>query len=268
MRPQDRPEHLSGEPSGGHSGGPAGEADPHPSGRFAPASARDRLILGLDVPTVAEARAIVRETAGAVGTYKIGMQLQFAGGLALAEELAGEGHSVFLDVKLLDIDNTVMKAVENIARMGLRFVTIHAYPKAMRAAVAGLAAGGGDLCLLGVTVLTSMDEDDLHDAGYAGTVADLVASRAATARAVGMGGIVCSPQEVGALRPVLGPGLVAVTPGIRPAGSPAGDQKRVMTPAEAIRAGADYLVVARPILTAPDRRAAAETVAAEIDAAL
>ncbi|MAA97343.1 MAG: orotidine-5'-phosphate decarboxylase [Stappia sp.] len=243
-------------------------ADPEPSRRYAPASARDRLILGLDVPTVEEARAIVRETAGAVGTYKIGMQLQFAGGLGLAQELARDGHSVFLDVKLLDIDNTVMKAVENIARMGVRFVTIHAYPKAMRAAVAGLAAGGGDLCLLGVTVLTSMDEDDLHDAGYAGSVGDLVVARAANARAAGMGGIVCSPQEVGSLRPVLGPHPVTVTPGIRPAGSAAGDQKRIMTPADAIREGADYLVVARPILEATDRRAAADSIVAEIDAAL
>ncbi|MHC5655699.1 orotidine-5'-phosphate decarboxylase [Stappia sp.] len=246
----------------------AADPEPSPMSAFRPASARDRLILGLDVPTVEEAREIVRETAGSVGTYKIGMQLQFAGGLALAEELAREGHGIFLDVKLLDIDNTVMKAVENIARMGMRFVTIHAYPKAMRAAVEGLAAGGGKVCLLGVTVLTSMDEDDLHDAGYAGSVEDLVVARAAAARAAGMGGIVCSPQEVGALRDVLGPGLVAVTPGIRPSGAAAGDQKRIMTPGDAIRAGADYLVVARPILGATDRRAAADGIVADIEAAL
>lgn len=236
--------------------------------RFAPDSARDRLMVGLDVPTIEEARAIVERTKGAVGTYKIGMQLQFAGGLAFAEELAREGHSIFLDVKLLDIDNTVMKGVENIARMGMRFVTIHAYPKAMRAAVAGLEAAGGDLCLLGVTVLTSMDEDDLHDAGYAGSVEDLVRVRAADARVAGMGGIVCSPHEVGALREAVGPSLVTVTPGIRPAGSEAGDQKRIMTPGDAIRAGADYIVVARPVVQAPDPRAAAEAIVAEIDAAL
>lgn len=241
------------------------DEDPSP---FAPASARDRLMVGLDVPTVEEARAIVRETAGAVGTYKIGMQLQFAGGLELAAELAREGHSIFLDVKLLDIDNTVMKAVENIARMGVRFVTIHAYPKAMRAAVAGLAAAGGDVCLLGVTVLTSMDEDDLHDAGYAGGVEDLVIARAADARAANMGGIVCSPLEVASLRPVVGPRLVTVTPGIRPAGSEAGDQKRIMTPADAIAAGADYLVVARPVIMAANRRAAAAAIVEEIGRAL
>ena len=236
--------------------------------RVAPADARDRLILGLDVPTVDEAREIVRQTDGAVGTYKIGMQLQFAGGLAFAEELAQAGHSVFLDVKLLDIDNTVARAVENIARMGVRFVTIHAYPKAMRAAVEALNNVAGRVCLLGVTVLTSMDEDDLHEAGYAGSVAELVRARAAVARAAGMGGIVCAPQEVGELRAVLGPDLVAVTPGIRPSGSHAGDQKRIMTPGDAIRAGADYLVVARPILTATNRRAAAEAIVREIDAAL
>ncbi|MBB97961.1 MAG: orotidine-5'-phosphate decarboxylase [Rhodobacteraceae bacterium] len=235
---------------------------------FAPATARDRLIVGLDVPTVDEARGIVRRTEGAVGTYKIGMQLQFAGGLEFARELAEAGHSIFLDVKLLDIDNTVAKAVENIARMGMRFVTIHAYPKAMAAAVDALAASGANLCLLGVTVLTSMDEDDLHAAGYAGSVPDLVRVRAANARATGMGGIVCSPQEVSDLREVLGEELVTVTPGIRPAGSEAGDQKRIMTPTDAIKAGADYLVVARPIVMAPDPRAAAEAIVAEIEAAL
>ncbi|MCA1299543.1 orotidine-5'-phosphate decarboxylase [Stappia indica] len=239
-----------------------------PARRFAPTSARSRLILGLDVPTVEEAREIVRQTEGAVGTYKIGMQLQFAGGLAFAQELAEAGHSVFLDVKLLDIDNTVAKAVANIAKMGVRFVTIHAYPKAMRAAVGALEEAGGDLCLLGVTVLTSMDQPDLAAAGYAGGVVDLVRTRAADARAAHMGGIVCSPQEVGSLRTVLGSDLVTVTPGIRPAGSEAGDQKRIMTPADAIRAGADYLVVARPILTAPDRRAAAEAIVADIEAAI
>ncbi|WP_037546288.1 orotidine-5'-phosphate decarboxylase [Stappia stellulata] len=235
---------------------------------FAPANARDRLIVGLDVPTVDEARDIVRRTEGAVGTYKIGMQLQFAGGLEFARELAEAGHSIFLDVKLLDIDNTVAKAVENIARMGMRFVTIHAYPKAMAAAADALAASGANLCLLGVTVLTSMDEDDLHAAGYAGSVPDLVRARAANARAAGMGGIVCSPQEVSDLREVLGEELVTVTPGIRPAGAQAGDQKRIMTPTDAIKAGADYLVVARPVVMASDPRAAAEAIVAEIDAAL
>lgn len=241
------------------------DEDPSP---FAPASARDRLMVGLDVPTVEEARAIVRETAGAVGTYKIGMQLQFAGGLELAAELAREGHSIFLDVKLLDIDNTVMKAVENIARMGVRFVTIHAYPKAMRAAVAGLAAAGGDVCLLGVTVLTSMDEQDLVDAGYEYDPHTLVLKRAEQARIAGMGGIVCSAEEAGAVRKVIGPEMALVTPGIRPAGADKGDQKRVMTPADALKAGSSHLVVARPIVKADDPKAAARAILAEMATAL
>ncbi len=238
-----------------------------PSMSLKPETPTDRLIVALDVPTVADARAIVAETAGAVGVYKIGMQLQFAGGLDLARALAAEGHRIFLDVKLLDIDNTIEKAIENIVHMGMTFVTLHAYPKAMRAAVK--AKGDAPLGLLGVTVLTSMDEADLSDAGYAGTtVADLVARRGADARAAGMGGIVCSPREAATLRPIVGPDLVLVTPGIRPAGSAAGDQKRIATPADAIRAGSDYLVVGRPVLAAEDRRGAAARIVEEIAAAL
>ncbi len=236
---------------------------------FKPATARERLMLPLDVPTVDEARVLVEKTAGAVGIYKIGMELQFAGGLELARQLASEGHKIFLDVKLHDIDNTIFSAVRNVAKMGMRFMTLHAYPKTMRAAVKAIREDGvTDLCLLGVTVLTSMDDDDLHEAGYRGRVAELVARRAADARAAGMGGIVCSPQEAAAMRSVLGDELVMVTPGIRPAGSAAGDQKRIMTPGDAIRAGSDYLVVGRPISKADDPRAAAEAVVAEIEEAL
>ncbi len=236
---------------------------------FKPATARERLMLPLDVPTVDEARVLVEKTAGAVGIYKIGMELQFAGGLELARQLASEGHKIFLDVKLHDIDNTIFSAVRNVAKMGMRFMTLHAYPKTMRAAVKAIREDGvTDLCLLGVTVLTSMDDDDLHEAGYRGRVAELVARRAADARAAGMGGIVCSPQEAAAMRSVLGDELVMVTPGIRPAGSAAGDQKRIMTPGDAIRAGSDYLVVGRPISKADDPRAAAEAVVAEIEGAL
>lgn len=235
---------------------------------FKPKTATDRLIVGLDVPTVDEAREIVKETSGAVGVYKIGMQLQFAGGLAFAEELAREGRRIFLDVKLLDIDNTVASAVKNIAKMGMGFVTIHAYPKAMRAAVEALGEGGAELCLLGVTVLTSMDQRDIEAAGYAGDLGDLVRSRAADARLAGMGGIVCSPHEAASLRPVIGGDMALVTPGVRPAGADAGDQKRVMTPGDAIRAGADYLVVARPVVRAENRRAAAEAIVEEIASAL
>ncbi|WP_186391462.1 MULTISPECIES: orotidine-5'-phosphate decarboxylase [unclassified Pannonibacter] len=239
------------------------------SSRFAPKSATHRLMLPLDVPTVEEARVLIAATKGAVGVYKIGMELQFAGGLRLAEELAGEGIEVFLDVKLLDIDNTIASAVRNIARMGVRFVTLHAYPKTMRAAVAALQeTDARDLCLLGVTVLTSMDEEDLLAAGYRGPVAGLVEARAGDARAAGMGGIVCSPLEAGLVRKAVGGELVVVTPGVRPAGSDKGDQKRVMTPGDAIRAGSDYLVIGRPISRAAAPRRAAEAIAAEIEAAL
>ncbi|MBA5778866.1 orotidine-5'-phosphate decarboxylase [Stappia sp. F7233] len=235
---------------------------------FKPQTARDRLIVGLDVPTVEEARAIVAETRDTVGVYKIGMQLQFAGGLSFAEELARQGHKIFLDVKLLDIDNTIASAVANIAKMGMTFVTIHAYPKAMRAAVGALREAATPLCLLGVTVLTSMDQGDIEAAGYTGSLEDLVRARALDARAAGMGGIVASPHEATSLRPLLGGEMALVTPGVRPAGEAAGDQKRVMTPAEAIRAGADYIVVARPVVKAPDPRAAAERIVAEIASAL
>lgn len=225
-------------------------------------SARDRLIVGLDVPTVAEAGKVVAELGDAVAFYKIGYQLAFAGGLEFARDLAADGKKVFLDMKLLDIDNTVAKGVENIARMGMTMLTLHAYPKAMRAAVE--AARGSGLCLLGVTVLTSMDEQDMIEAGYEYDPHTLVLRRAEQALAAGMGGIVCSAEEATAVRRIVGPGLAVVTPGIRPAGADKGDQKRVMTPADALRAGASHLVVARPVVAAPDRRAAAEAILAEM----
>ena len=215
----------------------------------------NRLIVGLDVPTIADAERIVRGLDGIVGFYKIGYQLVFAGGLEFARDLAADGRQVFLDMKLLDIDNTVAKGVENIAKMGVSMLTLHAYPKAMRAAVE--AARGSDLTLLGVTVLTSMDAADLTDAGYRDDPETLVARRAEQARDAGMGGIVCSAAEAARVRSIVGPSMAVVTPGIRPAGADHGDQKRVVTPADALRAGASHLVVARPIIAASDRRAAA-----------
>jgi orotidine-5'-phosphate decarboxylase len=185
--------------------------------------------------------------------------------LSFARELAGSGKKIFLDMKLLDIDNTVAKGVENIARMGMTMLTIHAYPKAMRAAVQ--AAEGSGLTLLGVTVLTSMDDADLKEAGYALTARELVKKRVAQARDAGMGGIVCAPTEVNEMRDVAGPGMALVTPGIRPAGSDHGDQKRVMTPGDAIRAGGSHLVVARPIVASPDPKAAAQSILDEMAAA-
>jgi orotidine-5'-phosphate decarboxylase len=220
------------------------------------------LIVGLDVPTVAQAEAVVRDLDGIVSFYKIGYQLAFAGGLDFARALASGGTGVFLDMKLLDIDNTVAKGVENIVKLGVTMLTLHAYPNAMRAAVA--AARGSTLCLLGVTVLTSMDEQDMIDAGYEYDPHTLVLRRAEQALAAGMGGIVCAAAEAAAVRRIVGPDLAVVTPGIRPAGGEPGDQKRVMTPAEAIRAGASHLVVARPIVAAVDRRAAAAKILAEM----
>jgi orotidine-5'-phosphate decarboxylase len=227
---------------------------------------RDRLIVGLDIPTVAQAEAMVAKLGDSVSFYKIGYQLAFAGGLELARDLVRDGRQVFLDMKLLDIDNTVAKGVENIVKMGVTMLTLHAYPKAMRAAVE--AARGSDLCLLAVTVLTSMDQADLTEAGYEYDPHTLVLRRAEQAHAAGMGGIVCSAEEAAAVRRIVGPDMAVVTPGIRPAGAEAGDQKRVMTPGDAMRGGASHLVVGRPIVQASDPKAAAQAILAEMQAAL
>ena len=231
-----------------------------------PRDARDRLIVALDVASLAAARQLVTVLGVSVSFYKVGMQLVFAGGLPLVEELRDAGKRVFLDMKLLDIDNTVAGGVTSIGQLGVTLTTIHAYPKAMRAAVQATPAGGPGL--LAVTVLTSMDDDDLSAAGYHASAAALVASRAADARAAGMDGVVCSPLEIGAVRAAIGPDMLIVTPGIRPAGSSAGDQRRITTPGEAIGAGADYLVVGRPVTAAPDPRRAADAIVAEIETAL
>ena len=233
---------------------------------FAEADAmRDRLIVGLDVPTLKEAEKAVRELEGAVSFYKIGYQLAFAGGLDFARELAAEGKKIFLDMKLLDIDNTVAKGVEAIARMGMSMLTVHAYPRVMRAAAQ--AASGSGLTILAVSVLTSMDEQDMIDAGYEYDPRTLVLRRAEQALAAGVGGLVCSAEEARAVRAVVGDDMAIVTPGIRPAGADHGDQKRVMTPADAILAGASHLVVARPIVGAVDRREAALSILAEMQGA-
>jgi len=226
---------------------------------------RERLIVGLDVPTVAEAEKIVREMDGAAGFFKIGYQLAFAGGLDFARELASGGTRIFLDMKLLDIDNTVARGVEAIARTGATMLTVHAYPRVMR--VAAEAAKGSGLTILAVSVLTSMDARDMEEAGYACDPRTLVERRAGQALAAGVGGIVCSAAEAAAVRAIVGPEMAIVTPGIRPAGSEHGDQKRVMTPADAIRAGASHLVVARPIVGAVDRRKAALSILAEMQEA-
>lgn len=227
----------------------------------------DRLIVALDVPTAAEAEALVNRLGEAVGFYKIGLELIFGGdGLALAERLVARGKKVFLDAKLHDIPNTVAAATARIGRLGATFLTVHAYPQTMRAARE--AADGTSLGLLAVTVLTSADDADLVEAGYGGSAADLVRRRALQARVAGLEGLVMSPHEAAAVREIVGPAMTIVTPGVRPAGGPAGDQKRIMTPGAAIAAGADYLVVGRPITGAPDPGVAAQAIAREIETAL
>lgn len=230
-----------------------------PSSDIAP---RDRLIVALDLPGIEPAEAMVARLADSVTFYKIGYQLAFAGGLRLVETLAAGGKKVFIDLKLHDIGNTVARGVESLARLGATFLTVHAYPQTMKAAVE--ARAGSSLKILAVTVLTSYDAGDLKEAGYRLGVVDLVEARARQAQALGVDGLVCSPEEAAGLRKIVGERMKLVTPGIRPAGSAKGDQKRAMTPARAIAAGADYLVVGRPILEAGDPRAAAEAVIAEI----
>ena len=224
---------------------------------------RDRLIVALDLPGVAEAEAMIARLGDSVSFYKIGYQLGYAGGLPLVRRLADAGKKVFVDLKLHDIGNTVARGVESVARLGATFLTVHAYPQTMKAAVEGKR--GSTLRILAVTVLTSYDDADLAAAGYDLGVGELAAARAAQARDTGIDGLVCSAEEAANLRGIVGPGMVLVTPGIRPAGTASGDQKRIMTPARAIEAGADYLVVGRPVVEARDPKAAADAIVAEIE---
>jgi len=224
----------------------------------------DRLIVALDAPDAVEAERLVAELGDSVRFYKIGMELAYGGGLSLAPKLAAAGKKVFIDLKLHDIPNTVERAAAQIAKLGAYFLTVHAYPQTMRAAVAG--AKGSGLKVLAVSVLTSCDDADLAEAGYALGVKELVARRAAQAQAAGLDGLVASASEAAMLRAAVGDSLLLVTPGIRPAGADLGDQKRVATPAQAIADGADYLVVGRPVTQASDPRAAAQRIVAEIAA--
>jgi orotidine-5'-phosphate decarboxylase len=222
---------------------------------------RDRLIVALDLSSARQAEQMVEQLGDAVTFYKIGYQLAFAHGLTLAEALVRSGKRVFLDQKLHDIGSTVGKGVESVARIGATFLTVHAFPQTMKAAVE--ARAGSSLQILAVTVLTSYDDADLAAAGYDMTVPELVSARAAQAHDIGVEGLVCSAAEAVPLRKQV-PDMLLVTPGIRPAGAASGDQKRIMTPAQAIIAGVDYLVVGRPILEASDPRAAAQAIVAEI----
>ncbi|HZE55976.1 MAG TPA: orotidine-5'-phosphate decarboxylase [Bradyrhizobium sp.] len=226
----------------------------------------DRLIVALDLPGTDAAEAMIARLGDSVTFYKIGYQLAYAGGLSLVRQLADNGKKVFVDLKLHDIGHTVARGVESVSALGATFLTVHAYPQTMKAAVE--ARGGSGLKILAVTVLTSYDDGDLHAAGYRLSVPDLVEARAQQAKVLGVDGLVCSPEEATALRKSVGHQMSLVTPGIRPAGSSTGDQKRIMTPARAIAAGSDYLVVGRPVMEAADPKAAAEAIQAEIAQAL
>lgn len=227
---------------------------------------RDRLIVALDVPDVARARALVTQLGDAVTFYKLGLEIVYGGGLELARQLVGEGKKVFLDLKLHDIGTTVERATAQVAGIGATFLTVHAYPQTMAAAVAGKAGSG--LKILGVTVMTSYDNADLAAAGYHAGVRDTVERRALQARDAGVEGLILSAAEAASVRALVGPGMLLVTPGIRPAGGSADDQKRIFTPADAIRAGADHLVIGRPVTAAADPRLAAEAIVAEIAGAV
>jgi orotidine-5'-phosphate decarboxylase len=229
--------------------------------------ARDRLIVALDLASLDEARALVRRLGTAASFYKIGLELVMSGGLELARELTGAGCQVFLDMKLLDIENTVERATRNAAATGATFLTVHAQEtQTLRAAVAGKA--GSKLRILGVTLLTNQDAGDLQQQGIDASPEDLVLRRAGFAREAGCDGVVASGQEARAVRAVIGPTLALVTPGIRLPGSAAGDQARIATPQHAIAAGADYIVVGRPITAARDPAQAAAVFVQSIEEAL
>lgn len=220
------------------------------------AADRDKLIVALDVPGYDEARALVEHLGEEVSFYKIGLELVFTGGLDLAQELKNEGKRVFLDMKLLDIGNTVERAVASAASLGVDFLTVHGHDrKTLAAAVKG--RGASKLKLLAVTVLTSLDAKDLTEQGTEITPAELVLKRAQMAQETGFDGCISSGQEASRIRAVTGAEFLIVTPGIRLPGGEAGDQTRITTPEQALRDGANHLVVGRPINAAPDPVAAA-----------
>lgn len=221
--------------------------------------ATDKLIVALDFAAYDDARRLVDDLGDAVNFYKVGLELLFHDGLALASEIKNDGKRVFLDMKFLDIGNTVEKAVAAVADLGFDFLTIHGTDtKTMKAAVKG--RGNAPLKLLAVTVLTSVDQDDLADQGIVMTPQELVLKRARLAHDAGIDGVIASGQEAAAIRAATSRNFLIVTPGIRLPGGDAGDQKRITTPEDALRAGADHLVVGRPITAASDPRRAAHTV--------
>ena len=226
---------------------------------------RNPIIVALDVDSAAEARALITTLGTRVGFYKVGLELYAAAGVEFVRELVHEGKDVFLDLKVYDIPETVKRAVAQVARTGVRFLTTHAVGSVMRAAVEG--RGDSNLKLLAVTVLTSFGPEDLDELGYAHGIPELVERRARKAMELGMDGIVASPLEAAAVRRIIGPKKTLVTPGVRSAGAAKGDQKRTATPLEAVRDGADYLVIGRQIMRAADPAREASRILEEIGAA-
>lgn len=223
----------------------------------------DPIIIALDVESGGLARSLVAQIGDAASFYKVGLELYSTAGMPFVRELLDGGKQVFLDLKFYDIDETVKRAVTQVAKTGVQFLTVHAIDSVMRAAVAG--RGESPLQLLGVTVLTSFDDNDVRELGYDMTVAQLVERRARKAVEYGIDGLVSSAREVGRVREIAGPATILVTPGVRSAGAGAGDQKRVTTPAEAVRSGANYLVIGRQVTRAADPRAAVEQIRSELN---
>lgn len=228
-------------------------------------AAHDRLILALDVPSAEEADRLMRRVEGTVRFVKIGLELYTAAGPDIVKRALDRGNRVFLDLKFLDIDETVRRATARVAELGVEFLTIHANRKALNAAIEG--RGERPLKLLAVTVLTNFDSADLRDMGIQWSVADLVTARAKLAAELGCDGVVASGEEPATIRRNVGPKLLIVTPGIRPAGKGLDDHARPTTPTQSIKAGSDYLVVGRPIRDAEEPKDAAQVILAEMQAA-
>ncbi len=225
---------------------------------------QNRIIVALDVDSAEQARDLIARLGSQVGFYKVGMELYAAAGMDFVRELLDQGKRVFLDMKYYDIGETVKRAVRVAARSGVHFLTVHGSTQVMRAAIEG--RGDASLKLLAVTVLTSFDQQDLADMGYECAISDLVSLRVRKAMEAGMDGLVCSPLDVSMVRAQAGPRAILVTPGVRSGGAARGDQKRVATPFEAVRDGADYVVMGRQITRASEPAEEAARVAQEIAA--
>lgn len=224
-----------------------------------------RLIVALDVPSASEASQLVERLDDSVSFYKVGMELYASAGMGFVRELLSGGKQVFLDMKFYDIGETVKRAVSVVAKFGVQLLTVHGSGVVVRAAVEG--RGDAPLKILAVTVLTSLDESDIRAEGYTCSIADLVELRLRESLKSGADGLICSPLEVARLRALAGPSAILVTPGVRSAGAATGDQKRVATPAEALKNGATHLVLGRQITRAEDPKAAVHLVQEEIKAA-